>query len=491
MKYILILIMLSLTTVISMAQTSGTVSSSNARMSAMGGSSTSISRGIFAPGTNPANMIYNENRRIEIQTAFLPLPIPSLRLTTGTNFLSIKEYNYFFGGIADPANPSEKKGRYLTDSDKQRFSSLFDDGGNIFFDMSLPLLGLYYNNDKAGAFAFSVNERAAFNFAIPQGIIELGLYGNGSRPLFNFNETEVKAWWLRDYSLSYSKDINELLITKLNLPDNLFDQFSFGITLKYITGFAFVSSSSVDATLETGNDYIKLKTLSSGIIAASEDFGIKYGFDSLSQKKESRFSPFPSPSGNGIGIDFGFSARMNEVLTVGMAFTDLGSIKWNKNTAEFTYSSEMNLSDFSNEEQMDSLEDSGKDEGKFIDQISTSLPGAFRLGTSYLLNKASAGNGFPGELLVSVDYLQGFNNMPGNTTKALLALGFEWKPMNWIPYIRTGFAFGGKYKFNWAFGLGFNAGVFDIDIATRDFQYLVSANDLNRASLSLDTRWKF
>jgi len=60
----------------------------------------------------------------------LPLPLPNIGGSIGTNFMTIDDYNYFFGTQTTDAT-GKKIGRTLTDADKQRFNNLFSNGGTI------------------------------------------------------------------------------------------------------------------------------------------------------------------------------------------------------------------------------------------------------------------------------------------------------------------------------------------------------------------------
>ncbi|MCU7496930.1 MAG: hypothetical protein HF314_08385 [Ignavibacteria bacterium] len=492
MKYFFLLSFLFLVCIDTQAQIGGSVASSDARSTAMGNTFTSSSRGIFAISKNPANLALSDNNGFEIQTAAIPLPLPSLNIGVGTNFLSLKEYNYFFGGIPDPADPSKKIGRLLTPADKEHFADLFKDGGNVFTDFTLPILNLYFNaGEKTGAFALSINERAAVDFNAPEDLVNFALNGNADVPLYKFDDAKLKAWWLRSYGLSYSRQIDDLLTSAFKLPKNMFDQVTFGVTVKYVQGFAYAGSDQFSASVETQDDQIIANAEARGLVAASPDFGFKYSFDSLSTKSDGKFSPFPSPAGSGVGLDFGFTARLNNVLTLGIALTDAGSITWNKNAAEYYYKNQINFTNPTNGDRLDSIkEDSKEYKGRYISSFSTPLPTALSLGASYQLDKAPFISYFPGKMLLVLEYHQGFNDVPGNTTTPRFGFGFEWKPANGIPFIRSGISAGGREKFNWTFGLGFNGGIFDAALATRDLNYCFT-NSLKRVAIALDTRWKF
>ncbi len=79
--------------------------------------------------------------------------------------------------------------------------------------------------------------------------------------------------------------------------------------------------------------------------------------------------------------------------------------------------------------------------------------------------------------------------MPGNSVNPRISVGGEWKPMDWIPYIRTGFSFGGNFGFHWAFGLGFRADMLEFNIATTDLQTLIAPNSSKYISVSIGSSW--
>ncbi|MGE5680857.1 MAG: DUF5723 family protein [Bacillota bacterium] len=493
MKFIMPFILLLLITVCTAAQIGGSLSATDARSAGMGNTGTASSRGIFAIGKNPANLSFSETGRLEILTNLLPLPLPSISAGVGTNFLTIKDFNYFFGGVPDPADPAKKVGRYLTIEDKQKFVDLFSDGGKIFTSVNIPWFALTVNaGEKTGSFGVSANENFAMYLDLPKGLADFAMNGNTSDSVVSFSDMQMKSWWLRDYSLSYSRDINDLLTNFFSVPENLFKHFSLGITVKYVQGFAYVGSESFNANITTNDEKIMFNSDAVGLTAFSPDLAMKYEFDSTTYGKEANASLFPQTAGTGLGFDFGITAQLNDALIVGAALTNIGNINWNTNAARFAYNNSLELTSLTEKEERDSLSDKMKKyKGEYVSEFSTALPGAFRFGVAYQLDKAPfIGNAFPGQLLLTFDFLKGFNDLPGNSTKARTAFGLEWKPMNWIPFIRTGVSMGGIDKFNWTFGIGFNAGLFDLGIGTKDFHQFLS-NDFKRASVAIDTRWKF
>ncbi|MDP1993732.1 MAG: hypothetical protein Q8K40_00660, partial [Ignavibacteria bacterium] len=100
------------------AQSAGSIGITDARSVAMGNTYTAASKGLGGLGTNPATIFNRKDttRKWEIITV---LPIPQMGMKIGTNFLSIDEFNYFFGESSTNA-AGEKVGKYLTSDDKSR-----------------------------------------------------------------------------------------------------------------------------------------------------------------------------------------------------------------------------------------------------------------------------------------------------------------------------------------------------------------------------------
>jgi hypothetical protein len=448
----------------------GSVGSFDSRSMGMAKTYTALSTGINSIGINPANLMQGEDGHFEFSTV---LPLPTVSLMSGTNFLSIEDFNYYFGGV-------NGESRYLTDQDKQKLDNLFKDGGDFFLDASTRIFTASWKmNSKAGAVGISVTDFMGGYLKIPQAFIEIPLYGNTTQQVYSFSETNIKSWWLRDYSLSYAREVPGF---------SVFQKIFAGISLKYVNGFYYIGTDNVNTSLQTNSQYaITGNADLTGYSSFSKNFGVKYDFDST--RYNSNFSPFPSPAGTGLGMDIGFSASLSPILNVAFAVTDLGSIKWSQRAAEYSALGDIYVDDISNKDQLDSLGDKLKGKGEYVNDFTTSLPTALRFGCSYFIDDKAGG--IPGTLLLGLDYNQGLNDFPGNSTKPRISIGSEWKPMDWIPYIRTGLSFGGWAGFSWAFGLGMDAGLVEFNFATSDMNSLVAPNSAKHISVSFGSRWKF
>ncbi len=443
----------------------GTEGVFDARNYGMGRTANAISKGVFAVGINPANIISYPANKLEISTL---LPFPSLNMKGGTSFITIDDINYYFGGVNGQA-------RYLSASDKQKLMDIFSGGGTFGANISVNLFMISFMPDPSiGAFAFTVNDVASVKLNIPQAIADLALNGNPAGKQFDFSDFDLKSWYLRSFALSFAKRI----FSTEEFPSDI---ITAGVTVKYVQGFYYAGTDAVNSRFTTGTSgQIEGSSDFRGFSAFSSNFGVKYDFDPV--KREQNITPFPEPAGTGLGLDLGVNATLGNEWKLSLALTDLGKIKWDKNAAQFSATGTITIDDISNQAQRDSLKDKFVGKSKKIDSFETSLPTALRLGVAKY---------FTSSLLVAADYNIGFNDMPGNSTKSRFSVGVEWKPMDWIPYIRSGVTFGGLYGFGWSAGLGFDINILEINLATSDFNSFVSPNKAKYLSFAIDTRWKF
>lgn len=461
------------------AQAGGSLGVNDAKSLSMAKTGLTSATGLFALGNNPANLHTSTTKTVEL---IIPLPLPTISISAGTNFMTIDEYNYFFGYSTTNAD-GEKEGRYLNEADKSRLKNLFSDGGTLNFDAYVQLFGASVRpNDKFGTVAFSIADVFASSSTVPKGIIDLGFDGNVQNQVYNFNDTKHKAWWLRKYALSYARDLNLF---------PFFESMTAGFSLNIVQGFFYTAIEDVKTNLTTGENNVITGTGEfTAYSAFSSDFAVKYDFDD-GPKGDSKAGAFPESAGSGIGFDFGLNAKISRSVSVALALTDLGSIKWDKNVAEFKSKKALFLDDLTNEDQRDSLVDAltGKESGKYISEISTPMASAFQIGVALQMHEIFNGK-FPGRMLVALEYHQGFNDQPRNSTDPRVSIGIDWG-LSRIFSIRSGFSFGGFDKFNWAAGLGFDFGVLELNIGTSDFQYAVAPNSAKRVVVGIDSRWKF
>ncbi len=475
MKTFRIIILLVITASISAFAQFGSLGTLDARSMSMAKTSNAVSQGVFSIGINPANLA-NTQDAVNFSTV---LPIPYLSVRSGTNFISINDINYFFTDST----------KVLSDADKQRLNSLFSGGGLILANLSINLFSFELNLGRSvGAFGLAMNDVIAGDITVPQEISQLAMNGNPAGSTYNFDDARINAWWIRNYSLSYARELPHDF-------QDIFSSIAAGVTLKYVQGFAYVQSTQANGnsiSTSPANNAITLSTNYSFQSAFSDIFNVKYNYNGNNSSNDStntNFTPFPNPAGTGLGVDIGFNASIGDVWKFAAAVTDIGSITWDQNAAITTSTGQYTITDISQQSQRDSIKNKFKGYSDSVSSFTTSLPTALRLGAAYKFNFGASS--FPGTLLLALDINQGFNDEPGNSTKTRVSLGAEWKPMDWIPYIRTGFSLGGLYGFNWSAGIGIDAGVVEFNLGTTDFQSFVSPNSAKYISVAFDSRWKF
>ncbi len=138
--------------------------------------------------------------------------------------------------------------------------------------------------------------------------------------------------------------------------------------------------------LGTSSNNLKVNTNDSDIARGTGKMNLLFsGAD-----KFKSLNSFIDPSGYGLGIDFGINVHIKELLglkniNLGFSVTDIGSIKWKKNTFEYFYDGNFAVIDITSQGQLDSLRDRIKGTKTPAGEFSTALPTTIRLGAMYKL----------------------------------------------------------------------------------------------------------
>ncbi len=356
-----------------LAQGFGSNGAIDARNIALGGTHVNFARGVYAIGVNPANLVIDQNHFVEVSTLF---PLPTLNFNVGNDFFTLDDYQYFFTGVK--GEDGKVNPRYLSNADKTKLLDLFNEGSLVNSNLGTNILSVTVNlNKKIGAFGFAIQDLTSFNFNLPSQIVELFLYGNKTGSKYSLEELDVNSWYLRNYSLTYSKDLSKLF------PD-AFKFFSVGVTLKMVQGMFYAGTDEIHTTFESKENYnIAVNGNSKLLIATSPNFGIVHEFEDDEVERESNIGFFNDPAGKGFGVDFGFYADLNKAWSIAFAVTDLGNISWDKGTVEYTSNRSYELSDITESELVDSLTDAITGEGSYTKSFSTSLSTAMKLGAGH------------------------------------------------------------------------------------------------------------
>ena len=189
----------------------------DARMLGLNGSYTTLARGYQCIGVNPANLGTYNNRSVNLL---------NLSLGLSNNAFSITNYNAINGAHLEDTLS-------FTYYPKSQFYEMFGgDGIRLMQSLELPLPILNFSTRR---FALTTNFSSNLNMGLPNGLLDLLLFGNpfGS-------------------SISINMEQNSIINQDIGLSvGHLFNQFSVGFTLKYILGLFYMGMESIDTPFIT------------------------------------------------------------------------------------------------------------------------------------------------------------------------------------------------------------------------------------------------
>jgi len=395
--------------------------------------------------------------------------IPSFGLNLRTDFVNYDIYNQYFTGL--DTGGSTRASFHLNDADKNNVLGIFPAGiAETHSDIDVRLFGLTIHNDFLGDIGLTITDRAALNFDLPRDYVRFAFFGLDTLgSSYDLSGTNVRAWYLREYAFSYAHRLPDLKFIK---------ELSAGFSLKLIQGYAVAITDKYNARF--GNTLTSDSLGQRYILNGSIDFKVlRAESDNFTQK--SSFTPFPTPAGKGFGIDLGVSGQILQGIQVGLSVTDIGSVDWTENTKQTTATAAINMTNLAASDQAESLKTAFKGNDTTTGSFSTPLPTSLRLGAAIQVDHLPFVSWFPGQWLLAFEYQQGFNNSPGNSTRARLSFGTEYRPVSFLP-LRTGISFGGIDRFNWAGGFGLDFNVFVWNFGTENIGVLFTPSSYQQLS---------
>lgn len=421
-----------------------------------------VARGLDAVGINPASL--------DADSATVSLAILPFGAHVGSDFLTYDLYTRYFTGVESDGG---RIGRHLTDVDKQAILAAFPNGvGRIEGDVEAMPLGLAIHTG-IGTIAFSVTEQAAAMISLPSEYARFLLYGNAPGSVYDFSATSVSAWWTREYAVSLATTLRDVWGLQ---------SLSIGLSGKLIHGYGYAELTRFNSRLETGTD---------GILHGVVDMRSRAaGIDPLAGQGGG-YTPFADPAGSGFGVDLGLAAQINPVISVGLSVTDIGSLTWTKNIREVRAESTLVVDNPLDQVQRDGVERALRGEAQPGQAFSTPLPTTIRAGVAFELNRVKAIRSLIlGEMTVACDIHQVLQEAPGSPAGTRLAFGMEWRPWGFLP-LRTGYSWGGPDHRNFALGLGFHLGFFEMDFASENLGWIFSPDTFSYGSVSAGMKMRF
>ena len=433
----------------------------------MGRAAVAATRGTDAIGINPANIAIPDIGHFN-----LSLVNSSFRIST--ELFTYDIYQKYFTGV--DTGGTKRAPKYLTQQDKDDIRSQLPDNPVTKIDVESMIAGVSFETAVLGGIGFAVIEHAGVNFAFSRDFFDMVyLQGLPSNAKYVFDGTSFNAWWYREYNVSYGR--------KLPVKISFLNDLYVGAAVKFIRGYGIFETSKNNSSIE---NKVALTDTGKNSVIGSFDFlarraGVDF-FNNDSSKKS--FTPMPAdPVGHGTGFDLGFSAELINGTRVGVSITDIGKITWDKNVMQTSGGGVITFSGYATEVQ-DSVKNVLKGKNGPGESFSTSLPTVLRIGAAVQSEKFPFLKFLPGHLLLAAEYAQGLNESLGNTKKARISLGMEYRIIPLLP-LRSGFLFGGGDKLRWAFGFGLDLRYFSLDFATDNFGMYFSPKSFNVFSLSL------
>jgi hypothetical protein len=433
---------------------------SNVRGLAMGMTGAAPSLGLEALGVNPANLATHQNEGVAI--GLFPAGV-----NVGSDFLTYGLYADYLTGIE---TDSGRVDRHLTEADKQTILAAFHgDVGTLGLDASVRPIGIAVGLGSAGAVAFSITERVTAEVGIPRESLEFLFYGNTPGSVYTFDGSALAAAWTREYALTYALDLGHLGPAEM---------FRVGAAVKAVHGFGYAQLVRSRTRLET-SEYGALNGQLDVFARVAGADPFQGGGDGGS------FSLFPAPAGSGLGVDLGVAAVLGGAWTAALSVTDLGSIRWTRGLKEYMSTGTLVLDDPLSQSQRDSVEQAVVGDEQPGSEFTTSLPTALRAGVSVELHKLPFGRELlAGELIVALEYDQGFSSMPAGFEAGRVGVGVEYVPVPLVA-VRGGASVRGDRSAVLAIGLGIRTGVVDIDLAAENVDWIFDPRALSTGSMAL------
>lgn len=434
----------------------------NVRGMGMARTYVATSRGLDAVGINPATLALEDDK--------LTVSLAPLGVHAGSDFLTLGLYNDYFTGVETGHG---RVGKYLDDADKQRILDAFRGGvGEATADASVRLLGISYQIESVGGFAFTITDQVAGSIRLPSEYVRFLLYGNTPGSIFDFSQTKAKVSWLREYALSFGGSIPHPSFMKW---------LALGAAMKLVDGFGYYEVVEFNTSLETADN---------GILTGHASYLSRLaGLDPTRENSGFSASPFGRPAyGHGSAFDLGLAGGITDYLTVGLSITDIGKMNWESQIEETYVDTLLIVDDPQEVRDGKAIENSLKGKKRPGAPFSSALPTTVRLGVALEVEKVV--EWMPGQMILAADYNKGIADAPGTTLYSRFSLGMEWKLLSFLP-LRTGISFGGTDRSNYALGFGLRAGFFDLDVATENLDLLWSGESVSHASFAVGTRFRF
>jgi hypothetical protein len=318
---------------------------------------------------------------------------------------SVQAGNNAFG-LADY---NKYNGAYLSAADKEEILAKIPASG---LDLHLAAQGGALSFSYRG-FAISTEVIGGGRGWLPRGPIELALMGNTIGETVSAAGTDGDGWAAFALGFSHGRKI----------VDNSQITVTAGLTLRYLRGLSYYGVDELAAEAITE------------MTGISADGGL---------------TTLEATSGSGYAVDLGWSAIYKQTNLSLLAENVIANLTWNQGTTERFY--QFSLVNLTAENADD---DTIWNSEEFV------IPrGEFN--TKPPVRLVLSGSRMMGDFLTAVGFEQGFENTPFTSTSPRLAVGTEYKALDWLA-LRGGLAVGGSDEVSLSLGTGFGFGPWRLD----------------------------
>lgn len=198
------------------------------------------------------------------------------------------------------------------------------DLNHINLDVQNEIMGFGFRFKKKNYLSFSVMNRMQFNVLYPRDLFQFVVDGNGREFLgerASFDGLGINLNSYLEYALGYSRVINEDLMV--------------GMRLKLLSGLTNVHTNRSELGIFTDEHTFDWTVDGSFRVNSSNSL---YFADTLDHDDELEkiYEYLYNFENIGVGVDLGGSYVINDRLLVSASMNDLGFIRWNSNTRNFT-----------------------------------------------------------------------------------------------------------------------------------------------------------
>ena len=402
-------------------------------------SNTLLLKGVDVVRYNPANLGFSDNYKGSIN--FFPVSV------LFENSFSRNVYDDYIAVDGDNS---------WSESDIDGILDQLDDKWRLQNNVNVDVIG--FSTPKR---AFTLNVKSIQDITFPEAMFELLLKGNEMDTEHSLDDFDAEVMNTVSLGYSFAEQV------KLDGVTEIFKELSVGATIRYIYAIPVTPFEDLDknSDKEMMIAYFKMDNVSASF--DTDDITDSTSTSEGATTIKGEFDLFTSEGGQGIGIDLGVAAKINNRMNIGLSVTNaLAGISWYKNNQIYRYDFEIDGILLT---EMDSI---GTDSMYTLKDIAetrkffTVLPPEMRLDFTWEFHPGNQ------RLFWTNSYVQGFKNELLSTTMPKFSTGIQWnhKKADWFIF-RAGITGGGDALYSSAagFSLAFSHYSFDLAVENKYF----------------------